>query len=87
MLPTYPDNRVDVVYFDPMFSQTVTDSNGLELVRTFAQTGLPQQIDIAEAKRVARRCVLMKDQMPGRTLQALGFSIIKKARRFCYGLI
>ena len=87
MLPTYPDNRVDVVYFDPMFSQTVTDSNGLELVRTFAQTGLPQQNDIAEAKRVARRCVLMKDQMPGRTLQALGFSIIKKARRFCYGLI
>tara|TARA_B100000676_G_C17861053_1_gene723362 strand:+ start:135 stop:923 length:789 start_codon:yes stop_codon:yes gene_type:complete len=87
MLPTYPDNCVDVVYFDPMFSQTFTDSNGLELVRAFAQTGLPQQNDIAEAKRVARRCVLMKDQIPGRTLQALGFSVIKKARRFCYGRI
>ncbi len=87
MLPTYPDNCVDVVYFDPMFGQTFTDSNGLELVRAFAQTGLPQQNDIAEAKRVARRCVLMKDQIPGRTLQALGFSVIKKARRFCYGRI
>ena len=87
MLPTYPDNCVDVVYFDPMFCQTVTDSNGLDLVRTFAHFGRPQQDDIAEAKRVARRCVLMKDQIPGRTLQALGFSVVKKARRFCYGRI
>ena len=87
MLPTYPDNCVDVVYFDPMFGQTVTDSNGLDLVRTFAHSGRPRQGDIAEAKRVARRCVLMKDQIPGRTLQALGFSVVKKARRFCYGRI
>jgi len=70
-----------------MFGQTVTDSNGLDLVRTFAHSGQPQQGDIAEAKRVARRCVLMKDQMPGRMLQALGFSVVKKARRFCYGRI
>ena len=87
MLPTYPDNCVDVVYFDPMFGQTVTDSNGLDLVRTFAHSGRPRQGDIAEAKRVARRCVLMKDQMPGSTLQALGFSVVKKSRRFCYGRI
>ena len=84
VLPTCKDNSFDVVYFDPMFDQTVSKSNGLDLVRTFAQSGLHDQADISEAQRVARRCVLMKDQMPGRTLQALGFSLVKKARRFCW---
>jgi len=87
VLPTCKDNSFDVVYFDPMFDRTVSKSTGLDLVRTFAQSGLPQRADISEAQRVARRCVLMKDQMPGRTLQALGFSLVKKARRFCYGRI
>lgn len=87
VLPTYADNCFDVVYFDPMFCQTVSESNGLELVRNFAQPGAPQSDDIAEAKRVARRCVLMKDQMPGHALRLLGFTVVKKNRRFCYGRI
>lgn len=87
ILPTCADASFDVVYFDPMFCQTVTASNGLDLVRTFAEPGTPQSSDIDQAVRVARRAVLMKDSMPGRTLEALGFAIVKKTRRFCFGRI
>ncbi len=87
VLPTCTDASFDVVYFDPMFCQTVAASNGLDLVRTFAEAGVPQQSDVDQAVRVARRAVLMKDAMPGRALETLGFAIVKKTRRFCFGRI
>lgn len=87
VLPTCADASFDVVYFDPMFCQTVAASSGLDLVRTFAEAGIPQASDIVHAVRVARRSVLMKDATPGRALEALGFAIVKKSRRFCFGRI
>jgi len=87
LLPSLADNSFDAVYFDPMFSHTIDLANGLDLVRNFAQAGGPSPDDIAQARRVARRCVIMKDRMPGHALSELGFSLIKKSRRFGYGRI
>ncbi|MFT5087573.1 MAG: 16S rRNA (guanine1516-N2)-methyltransferase [Candidatus Latescibacterota bacterium] len=87
LLPSLADHSFDIVYFDPMFSQTIDLANGLDLVRSFAQAGGPSPGDIQQARRVARRYVIMKDRMPGRALSELGFSLVKKSRRFGYGLI
>ncbi len=87
ILPTLPDNSFDIVYFDPMFQSTIDTANGLDIVRLFAQSGGPQPEDIAHATRVARRCVVMKDRLPGLELKRLGFTPGKKSRRFGYGTI
>ena len=79
------DNAWDVVYFDPMFSETIADAQGLDLVRCLAWVGGPSPADLREARRVARRRVVMKDRQPGRVLARLGFAKIEAARRVCYG--
>ena len=81
------DNAWDVVYFDPMFSETIADAQGLDLVRYLAQVGSPSPADLGEARRVARRLVVMKDRRPGRLLARLGFAKVEESRRVCYGVL
>ena len=81
------DNAWDVVYFDPMFSETIADAQGLDLVRCLAWVGGPSPADLGEARRVARRRVVMKDRRPGRTLARLGFAKVEESRRVCYGVL
>lgn len=81
------DNTWDVVYFDPMFSETIADAQGLDLVRCLARAGDPSPADLDEARRVARRRVVMKDRRPGRALARLGFAKVEESRRVCYGAL
>ena len=81
------DNTWDTVYFDPMFTETIDQAQGLDLVRRLAVTGGPSASDLGEARRVARKRVVMKDRQPGQALIRLGFTTIKKSRRICYGAI
>ncbi len=77
----------DVVYFDPMFSETIADAQGLDLVRYVARGGSPSFADLGEARRVAHRCVVMKDRRPGHALARLGFTKVEESRRVCYGAL
>ncbi len=81
------DNAWDIVYFDPMFSETIDISQGLDIVRRLAYPDGPSLHDIQEARRVARHRVAMKDRHPGQNLARLGFTTIIKSRRICYGTI
>ena len=81
------DNTWDIVYFDPMFSETIDQSLGLNLVRCLAIPGGPAPTDLCEARRVARHRVVMKDRLPGQALAQLGLTTIVKSRRICYGAI
>ena len=50
------DNSYDVVYFDPMFEETVIESDGIKGLKHFALYHDITDETIAEAKRVAKTC-------------------------------
>jgi hypothetical protein len=81
------DGAWDIVYFDPMFAETIDQATGLDLVRRLARPGSPTPDDLQEARRVARRRVVMKDRQPGGDLTRLGFAIVKESKRVCYGVL
>ena len=79
------DGAWDVVYFDPMFELTIASAQGLDIVRRLGTSSTPSPATIAEATRVARRCVVMKDRAPGERLGWLGIPVVSKAKRVWYG--
>ncbi len=79
------DGAWDVVYFDPMFESTIASAKGLDIVRRLGMPSTPSRATIAEARRVARRCVVMKDRAPGERLERLGIPVVSKAKRVWYG--
>lgn len=80
-------NSWDVVYFDPMFPATFTEAKGLDLVRLLASPELPDHAVIAEARRVATRCVVVKDHAPGELLSALNIPVVSDTKRTWYGRV
>ncbi len=85
LLRLLPAASWDVVYFDPMFASTIDAAKGLDLVRMLASTAPPSRDVIAEAGRVARRSVVVKDRAPGELLRALGIPVVSETQRIWYG--
>ena len=56
-----PDKSVDVVYFDPMFRKPLTASSGISPIRSVANHNALTPEAVAEALRVARHRVVMKE--------------------------
>ena len=79
------DNSWDVVYFDPMFEETIEGTKGLDGVRVLAESGVPDASILAEARRVARRCVAVKDRRPGEYLNAMGIPIVSDVQKVWFG--
>ena len=82
------DQSVDVVYFDPMFDESILESNGIrELTHLAAPHSLSENI-IQEAKRVARKRVVLKDHFRSPRFEQFGFNVCKrKTAKFHYGFI
>jgi ubiquinone/menaquinone biosynthesis C-methylase UbiE len=81
-------DSIDVVYFDPMFHSAVDTSNGINSIRGQAVTTDITTDVIAEAKRVARRRVVLKDHWKSERFVRLGFTQHKrKTALFHYGTI
>ncbi len=70
-LAAQPSRSVDVVFFDPMFEKTKTASPAFTQLRRFAVNEPITRRAIDEARRIARRLVLMKSDDP-RIFPALG---------------
>jgi len=68
-----PDRSADIVYFDPMFARPVLGSASLRPLRHYAEgrSLLPEAI--AEARRVARRAVVLKDHKTSGEFERHGF--------------
>lgn len=81
------DNSFDIVYFDPMFTDSIEESDGLRGLKNFAiYKNLTQEM-VEEASRVARTRVVLKDHWQSSRFEKLGFTPIKrKTSKFHFGI-
>ena len=79
-LSALPARSFDVVAFDPMFRHARAQPGGFELVRALADARPLAAEAVAEARRVARRWVVVKDGAPGWDLARLGLAPLPSAR-------
>ncbi|WP_062232078.1 class I SAM-dependent methyltransferase [Fictibacillus sp. FJAT-27399] len=86
-LKTLPDDSFDVVYFDPMFEESI-DSPGLKGLKGMAAYVPITEETINEAERVARRRVVLKDHFKSTRFSQFGFTVIKRpSSKFHYAVI
>ncbi|MCX7568859.1 class I SAM-dependent methyltransferase [Tumebacillus sp. DT12] len=72
-LRAQPDRSVDVIYFDPMFRRTVQESNAIEPLRVLGDDSPLSVEAIREARRVARRRIVLKERWYSKEFDRLGF--------------
>lgn len=87
-LKSLPSDSVDVVYFDPMFSEEIVESHNLAGLSLLAETS-PLTIELFdEARRVARIKVIFKGHFRDSTFEEFGFQrIVRPNQKFHYGEI
>jgi 16S rRNA (guanine1516-N2)-methyltransferase len=90
-LRSRPDRSADVVYFDPMFRHAGSGS-AIQPLRVVAEHRALRLEAIQEARRVARRKVVMKEQLGSNEFNRLGFKQMKglsssKTSKIVYGVI
>lgn len=87
-LESLPDNFADVVYFDPMFTEEITESTGISGIRSLALYEPITIETINQAKRVAKKRIVLKDHWKSEHFERLGFIVRKrKTAKFHYGVI
>ncbi|MDI3279956.1 MAG: class I SAM-dependent methyltransferase [Bacillota bacterium] len=86
-LATCPDRSFDAVYFDPLFRWPVERSSALEPFRPLANPAPLSPEAVAEARRVARRRVVLKERRGSPEFARLGFVHLLGGRssRVAYG--
>jgi hypothetical protein len=72
VLRSLPDRSYDTVYFDPMFRESTKAAPGFDVVRALADPRPLAAESLAEARRVARRRVVIQDRRTGGELERLG---------------
>jgi 16S rRNA G966 N2-methylase RsmD len=75
-LPTCADDEFDVVYFDPVFHRPVEESESMKDLRDLAHKGGLTAEAVAQALRVARRCVVIKQRQETPLWKELGVTEI-----------
>jgi 16S rRNA (guanine1516-N2)-methyltransferase len=88
ILSSLPDRSFDVVYFDPMFREGFVHSSSLQVVRNYANRSSLSFEAVIQAKRVAKRMVILKEQTISGEFARLGFAIRKRENiDVSYGVI
>lgn len=83
-----PDKSFDIIYFDPMFRKPIDESHSISPLREFANDQSLTLLTIEEAKRVARRRVILKENRDSREFERLGFQKISRSHtKVAYGVI
>lgn len=88
-LQAAPDKSFDVVYFDPLFRQPVAETIHMQPWRFLGEQRPLSKETLAEARRVARRRVVVKERSDGEVLSELGLTDIVggKGSRIAYGVL
>ncbi|MWC28164.1 class I SAM-dependent methyltransferase [Paenibacillus sp. MMS18-CY102] len=88
-LSQLPDKSVDIVYFDPMFQEAIEESSAIGPLRALANYNPLSSEAVEQAKRVARKCVMLKEQKDCAEFERLGFTRCKtkKTSKITYGVI
>ncbi|MGW9124490.1 class I SAM-dependent methyltransferase [Paenibacillus chitinolyticus] len=82
------DNSCDIVYFDPMFRAPIQESSGLSPLRSAADDRPLEAAAVEEARRVARRCVILKEGRQSGEFERLGFrETVPTGSKLAYGVI
>lgn len=68
-------NSFDAVYFDPMFRTPVQKSSGINSLRPLADSRPLSLAAVEEAKRVAKKIVVMKEHSKSGEFDRLGFKL------------
>ncbi|MDI4645611.1 class I SAM-dependent methyltransferase [Cohnella hashimotonis] len=76
-LRAMPDRSADIVYFDPMFAKPVPGSASLRPLRAHAEDRSLAVEAIGEARRVARRIVVLKDHKTSGEFERHGFRRVR----------
>ena len=89
LLAAMPADSADVVYFDPMYQAPAHAKHapGFEVVRAVACAAPLSAAALAEARRVARRRVVVKDQRGGAELERLGLRVEHEGPRQRFGVL
>jgi 16S rRNA G966 N2-methylase RsmD len=88
VLKRLADNSVDIVYFDPMFRQPVEESSAIGPLRQVANHDPLTTEAVAEAVRVARKTVVLKEHRDSGEFERLGFERPARTRtKIAYGVI
>ncbi len=80
VLASLQDGSFDVVVFDPMFRHARSGPGGFDLVRRLGDARPLAREVLLDARRVARRWVVVKDGAPGWDLARLGLTPLPSAR-------
>ncbi|MBS2969320.1 class I SAM-dependent methyltransferase [Metabacillus sp. KIGAM252] len=86
-LQTCGDRSFDIVYFDPMFEEALSSEGMVPLKQIANYDDLRGEV-IAQAKRVAKERVVLKDHWTSGRFEKWGFSQIKRrSASFHFGVI
>lgn len=87
-MKTVPSNSYDVVYVDPMFEEVIEESTNFHVLR---EAGAHESLSdewMAEAKRLARKRVVLKAHFKSPLFDQFGFKReIRLTSKFHYGII
>ncbi|WP_028610635.1 class I SAM-dependent methyltransferase [Paenibacillus harenae] len=72
-LKSLPDNSADIIYFDPMFRRPIHESSAMEPLRAIANMDALSLENVEQAKRVARKSVILKEHQASGEFSRLGF--------------
>jgi len=87
-LRSRPDNSVDVVYMDPMFTEEIAEASNFTPLRATADVGQLTPEWVEEAVRTARKSVVLKAHFRSPDFEAFGFKRrLRPNTKFHYGVI
>lgn len=87
-LKSLPRDSVDCVYFDPMFEESILESDGIKALGNLALYHDLTKDMVAEALRVARNRVILKDHFKSKRFEAFGFDVYRrKTAKFHFGVL
>lgn len=87
-LKAQADNSFDIIYADPMFSETIKESENLEAIKPLANGSRLTEEWLNEAKRVAREKIIIKAHFRDTVFEELGFERqVRPNQKLHYGFI
>ncbi len=87
-LKKQPDSSFDVVYLDPMFEETIEESNNFESLREVGSHHPLTEEWVKEAYRVAKKRVVLKAHFRSTHFEDLGFERkVRLTSKFHYGVL
>lgn len=87
-MKTLPNNSYDVVYMDPMFEDIIEEASNFQVLREAGSKDTLSEEWVSEAKRVARKRVVLKAHYRSNLFNKYGFrQEVRLSSKFHFGII